>query len=81
MSQSLSPCAVTVRPPRPRKCATHRRAIDTLTVQTVRRFPTLQKASEYTEYRARDCQHDRFVIQGSACGVWLVCRVIGGGVS
>lgn len=81
MSQSLSPCAVIVRPPRPRHCATHRRAIDTLTVQTVRRFTTLKKASEYTEYRARDCQHDRFVIQGGACGVWLVCRVIGGGVS
>ncbi|QMT31524.1 hypothetical protein [Alysiella filiformis] len=67
--------------PRPRQCATHRRAIGTLTVQTVRRFSCLKKASAYTEYCARNYQHDRFVIQGGMCGVWLVCRVIGGGVS
>lgn len=59
----------------------HSRLAGVLTVQAIRHFHTLEKASVYLSYRVKANQYDRFIIQQTAPNSWTVCRIIAGGAS
>lgn len=85
MSQSIPNCAQKAhqqtRIPRQSCRATHKRKMGILTVQTMRRFPTLEQASVYLSYHAQRRKTERFAIQQIAPNVWAMCRVIAGGAA
>ena len=51
-----------------------------LSLQLIRRFPTLEQASLYLSHRVKSRQCERFAIQQTASNSWAVCRVMKGGV-
>ncbi len=51
-----------------------------LSLQLIRRFPTLEKASVYLSHRVKSRHRERFAIQQTAPDSWAVCRVMKGGL-
>ena len=86
MSQSIPNCAQNPRKIKQKFIAQHRRAVPSnragvLTVQPIRRFPTLEKASVYVSHRTKHNQQERFAIQQTELNAWAVCHVIAGGAA
>lgn len=92
MSQSIPNCAQNPRKssastipsqhtsqPRP-NMACKQRVMLPLSLQLIRRFPTLEQASLYLSHRVKSRQCERFAIQQTASNSWAVCRVMKGGV-